>query len=165
MEDYNAGVAPLGRLGGVQWRRTGFKVMAGVFGLFALGLFISAALTRSFTLVPMAAVTAIGSVMMLALVGQFTEHTVVYSSELVLHNRQGPYATLSRGSVASFRIVEYGESAPRIFAVGFNGQETKIAGSDQPQGGWLRDAVRPRRNANEMKAKLDHWLHAGSYPT
>lgn len=164
MEDHCAGVAPIGRLGGSPWRLTGFKVVAAVFLLLALGLLISAAVTRSTTLLPMAAVAVVGAGIQWVLARRFSEHTVVYSSELVLHNRQGPYATIPRGSVTAFRIVEHYDSAPRIVAVQFGDQETNIAGADQPQGGWMRDVIRPQRSAKAMKAKLDHWLTTGNYP-
>ncbi|MDV6264020.1 hypothetical protein [Rhodococcoides yunnanense] len=165
MEDHYAGVAPIGRLGGVSWRLAGFKVMAAVLLVLALGLLISAAVTRSTTLLPMAAVAAGGAGLQWMLAGRASEHTLVYFSELVLYNRQGQYAMLPRGSVSTFRIVEHHDSAPRIVAVQFDGQEMNIAGANQPQGGWMRDAIRPLRSAKAMKAKLDHWLTTGHYPT
>lgn len=165
MEDHYAGVAPIGRLGGVSWRLTGFKVMTALWLALALGLLIGAAVTRSTNLLPMAAIAVGGAGLMWMLAGSSSEHTLVYSSELVLHNRQGQYATLPRGSVSTFRIVEHHDSAPRIVAVQFDGQEVNIAGANQPQGGWMRDVIRPLRSAKAMKAKLDHWLTTGHYPT
>jgi hypothetical protein len=165
MEDRCAGVAPIGRLGSESWLLVGFKVMTAVLLVLALGLLISAAVTRSTTALPMAALAVGGAGIQWVLASRSAEYTLVYPSELVLHNRRGQYATLPRGSVSTFRIVEHHESAPRIVAVQFGGQEINIAGANQPQGGWMQDVIRPLRSAEALKAKLDHWLTTGHYTT